>query len=198
MCAALEGEAARASRADRPGPRPGRHRHRPAARREGGRRRRRDPPRGRHRVAGRASGSRPGASASPAPPASRSRRALMNARRARASRPGWRARRWCRSSSGCRRPRRAATLGVFSSHSLVELHSLMLDQTDPAEAEGTIGARLRTAWVEADAGRADGGAARASGPRARRRRALRAPDPHRRRGRADPGLGRLMPATPTI
>jgi len=46
----------------------------------------------------------------------------------------------------------AATLGVFSSHSLVELHSLMLDQTDPAEASETVGARLRTAWIAADAG----------------------------------------------
>jgi hypothetical protein len=41
----------------------------------------------------------------------------------------------------------AASLGVFSSRSLVELHSLMLDLTDPAEAGGTIGARLRTAWI---------------------------------------------------
>ena len=46
----------------------------------------------------------------------------------------------------------AASLGVFSSHSLVEVHSLMLDQTDPAEAGGTVGARLRTAWTHEDAG----------------------------------------------
>jgi hypothetical protein len=39
----------------------------------------------------------------------------------------------------------AASLGVFSSHALVELHSLMLDQTDAAEAAGTVGALLRTA-----------------------------------------------------
>jgi hypothetical protein len=44
----------------------------------------------------------------------------------------------------------AATLGVFSSHSLVELYSLMLDETDPAEVAGTIGARLRLAWVAGD------------------------------------------------
>ena len=44
----------------------------------------------------------------------------------------------------------AATLGVFSSHSLVELYSLMLDETDPAEANGTIGARLRLAWAAGD------------------------------------------------
>ncbi len=44
----------------------------------------------------------------------------------------------------------AATLGVFSSHSLVELYSLMLDQTDPAEAAGTVGAKLRVAWIAAD------------------------------------------------
>ena len=47
----------------------------------------------------------------------------------------------------------AASLGVFSSNALVEIYSLALDQTDPAEAAGTVGARLRTAWVEADAGR---------------------------------------------
>lgn len=41
----------------------------------------------------------------------------------------------------------AAALGVFSSHSLGEIHSLVLDQTDIAETGGTIGARLRTAWV---------------------------------------------------
>jgi hypothetical protein len=44
----------------------------------------------------------------------------------------------------------AATLGVFSSHSLVELYSLMLDETDPAEANGTIGVRLRAAWIGGD------------------------------------------------
>jgi hypothetical protein len=47
----------------------------------------------------------------------------------------------------------AATLGVFSSNTLVEIYSLSLDQTDPAEAADTVGARLRTAWVERDAGR---------------------------------------------
>ena len=46
----------------------------------------------------------------------------------------------------------AATLGVFSSHSLVELYSLVLDQTDPAEVQGTVGARLREAWIAADPG----------------------------------------------
>lgn len=46
----------------------------------------------------------------------------------------------------------AATLGVFSSQALVEMHGLMLDQTDPAEAGGTIGARLRTAWADEDPG----------------------------------------------
>jgi len=44
----------------------------------------------------------------------------------------------------------AAAIGVFSSHSLVEIYSLQLDQTDPAEAAGTVGARLRIAWVEQD------------------------------------------------
>ena len=46
----------------------------------------------------------------------------------------------------------AAALGVFSSHSLVELHSLVLDETDPAEVSGSVGARLRTAWVGGDVG----------------------------------------------
>jgi hypothetical protein len=47
----------------------------------------------------------------------------------------------------------AAAIGVFSSHSLVEIYSLQLDQTDPAEAAETVGARLRTAWVEQDPAR---------------------------------------------
>jgi hypothetical protein len=46
----------------------------------------------------------------------------------------------------------AASLGVFSSRSLVEIHSLMLDATDIAEQEGTAGARLRTAWTHRDQG----------------------------------------------
>lgn len=41
----------------------------------------------------------------------------------------------------------AASLGIFSSHSLVEIYSLLLDSTDPAEVAGTVGARLRTAWT---------------------------------------------------
>jgi len=41
----------------------------------------------------------------------------------------------------------AATLGVFSSRSLVDLHSLMLDQLGDADSAGTVGARLRTAWL---------------------------------------------------
>ena len=44
----------------------------------------------------------------------------------------------------------AASLGVFSTRSLVEIYSLMLDQTDAAEASGTIGERLRRAWVNRD------------------------------------------------
>jgi len=47
----------------------------------------------------------------------------------------------------------AASLGVFSSHSLVEMHSLMLDQTDPAEVAGTVGIRLRGAWIDRDPAR---------------------------------------------
>ncbi len=41
----------------------------------------------------------------------------------------------------------AASLGIFSSRSLVDIYSLIFDSTDPAEAAGTIGARLRTAWT---------------------------------------------------
>jgi hypothetical protein len=42
---------------------------------------------------------------------------------------------------------RAATLGVFSNASLVEIHSLIADRTDPSEIEGSIGDRLRKAYV---------------------------------------------------
>ncbi len=41
----------------------------------------------------------------------------------------------------------AAALGVFSSSALVELHSLIFDRADPAEVGETIAARLRTAWA---------------------------------------------------
>ncbi|HET9429099.1 MAG TPA: hypothetical protein VFO69_12140 [Allosphingosinicella sp.] len=41
----------------------------------------------------------------------------------------------------------AASLGIFSSRSLVDIHSLLFDATDPAEVAGTVGARLRTAWT---------------------------------------------------
>lgn len=46
----------------------------------------------------------------------------------------------------------AAALGIFSSQSLVDIHSLILDRTDPADAGGTVGARLRTAWADGDPG----------------------------------------------
>ncbi|HYI39589.1 MAG TPA: hypothetical protein VE053_04640 [Allosphingosinicella sp.] len=42
---------------------------------------------------------------------------------------------------------RAATLGVFSNASLVELHSLLADRTDPSEIEASVGGRLRKAYV---------------------------------------------------
>jgi hypothetical protein len=42
---------------------------------------------------------------------------------------------------------RAAALGVFSNASLVEIHSLILDRTDPSELEGSLGDRLRKAYV---------------------------------------------------
>jgi hypothetical protein len=35
---------------------------------------------------------------------------------------------------------------------MVEMHSLVLDRTDTAEAAGTVGARLRSAWTGGDAG----------------------------------------------
>ena len=41
----------------------------------------------------------------------------------------------------------AATLGIFSSRSLVDIYSLLFDATDPAEVAGTVGARLRAAWT---------------------------------------------------
>lgn len=41
----------------------------------------------------------------------------------------------------------AAALGVFSNASLVEIHSLLADATDPSEMAGTVGGRLRTAYV---------------------------------------------------
>jgi len=46
----------------------------------------------------------------------------------------------------------AASLGVFSSQSLVDTYSLMLDQTDIAEVEGTVAARLRAAWTSREPG----------------------------------------------
>ena len=42
---------------------------------------------------------------------------------------------------------RAAALGVFSNAALVETLSLIYDATDPADHEGTLGARLRRAYV---------------------------------------------------
>ncbi|MEA3066229.1 MAG: hypothetical protein QOJ27_2690, partial [Sphingomonadales bacterium] len=42
---------------------------------------------------------------------------------------------------------RAATLGVFSNASLVEMYSLIADRTDPSEIEGSVGDRLRKAYV---------------------------------------------------
>jgi hypothetical protein len=44
---------------------------------------------------------------------------------------------------------RAATLGVFSNASLVEMQSLIADQTDPSEMAGSIGDRLRRSYVAA-------------------------------------------------
>ncbi|HEX5182753.1 MAG TPA: hypothetical protein VFW19_06320 [Allosphingosinicella sp.] len=41
----------------------------------------------------------------------------------------------------------AASLGVFSSASLVEMYSSLADTTDPSDIEGTVGGRLRNAFV---------------------------------------------------
>jgi hypothetical protein len=41
----------------------------------------------------------------------------------------------------------AASLGVFSNRSLVEMYSLIADQTDPSELKGSVGGRLRDAYV---------------------------------------------------
>jgi hypothetical protein len=45
----------------------------------------------------------------------------------------------------------AASLGVFSNQSLVEMYSLILDTTDPAEVADSVGGRLRTAYAARDA-----------------------------------------------
>jgi hypothetical protein len=47
---------------------------------------------------------------------------------------------------------RAATLGVFSNASLVEMHSLIADRTDPSEIEASIGGRLRKAYAAGSIG----------------------------------------------
>jgi hypothetical protein len=46
----------------------------------------------------------------------------------------------------------AASLGVFSSAALVDTYSLMLDTTDPSEAAGSVGGRLRIAYAARDPG----------------------------------------------
>lgn len=44
----------------------------------------------------------------------------------------------------------AASLGVFSNASLVEMYSLIADDTDPSELRGSVGGRLRAAYVSRD------------------------------------------------
>jgi hypothetical protein len=46
----------------------------------------------------------------------------------------------------------AASLGVFSNASLVEMYSLMADNTDPSEFRESVGGRLRAAYVSRDQG----------------------------------------------
>lgn len=45
----------------------------------------------------------------------------------------------------------AASLGVFSSASLVDIYSLVADSLDPSELDGSIGGRLRIAYAARDA-----------------------------------------------
>lgn len=45
----------------------------------------------------------------------------------------------------------AASLGVFSNASLVEMYSLVADTTDPSDIGDTVGGRLRAAYVGGDA-----------------------------------------------
>lgn len=45
----------------------------------------------------------------------------------------------------------AATLGVFSNASLVEMYSLVADGTDPSELAASVGGKLRRAYVNRDA-----------------------------------------------
>jgi hypothetical protein len=44
----------------------------------------------------------------------------------------------------------AASLGVFSNTSLVEMYSLIADSTDPSEMRDSVGGRLRAAYVSRD------------------------------------------------
>jgi hypothetical protein len=46
----------------------------------------------------------------------------------------------------------AASLGVFSNASLVEMYSLIADGTDPSEFRESVGGRLRSAYVSRDVG----------------------------------------------
>ena len=46
----------------------------------------------------------------------------------------------------------AASLGVFSNASLVEMYSLLADATDPSEIRESVGGRLRAAYVARDLG----------------------------------------------
>ena len=196
MCAALEGEAARASALIDQARNQARHRHRPAARREGGRRRRRrraapstfewDGVNDDHRLALR--------------PRQRHRR--RDSRPADRARAGPHIQAWLARApmvpleqrlSRPPRPRRRSASSPPARWS--RLHSLMLDQTDPAEF-GRHGRRRGCAPPGSDARSADRMEALRSlwsGDEAPAR-ALCAADPHRRRRRADPGLGRAAPS----
>lgn len=46
----------------------------------------------------------------------------------------------------------AASLGVFSNRSLVDIYSLLLDNTDPSEVAESVGNRLRIAYASRDLG----------------------------------------------
>ena len=159
MCAALEGEAARASALVDQARGSGAGRHRSHARRKGDRRGRRD-------AARCGGGMGRGRCAQPlaARPGRRDRRgdSRASARRGRAA-P---ARLVCARCDGRRRRRgldaaaTAAALGVFSSSALVELHSLIFDRADPAE----VGADDRGAPAQRLGGAGGSGADRRDAP----------------------------------
>jgi hypothetical protein len=85
----------------------------------------------------------------------------------------------------------AASLGVFSNASLVEMYSLIADTTDPSDIEGSVGGRLRRAYVARDAG------ARVDAMRSLWDEAQSAEDRHARRILTAAAAARIPPS-PTL